>query len=60
LIVESQIVVIIATIAVAQLVIPASWDLPRVKITTIMVVGACLFSFASTWLLRPVYWRRER
>ncbi len=57
LMVETVALAAVLAVGVSQLVIPVAWNLPRLRMTTIVVASAVVLSIITSLLLKRLYWR---
>ncbi|MFA5910647.1 MAG: hypothetical protein WC815_17850 [Vicinamibacterales bacterium] len=59
LMVETVALAAVLTVGMSQLVIPVAWDLPRFKITILIVVSAVVLAGIASLLLKRLYWHAK-
>lgn len=57
---ETIAVMIVTAVVVSQLVSLLAWNLPRTRITTLIVGSSAVLAGIGACLLKPLYWRRRR
>jgi len=56
MVVETVAIAAVLGASASQIMIPVAWDLPRMRITILIVVSAAVLAGITSLLLKPLCW----